>query len=203
MYNEQQLIGWNNVNEMTRFGMPGVFYRSRDGLTAFESWPEFANIIGGGFVIFLEFDVLPERDVGDFHRIEAHHLGPNNICRNHVQTSDENADRTRCSNVGTHSFHGEYSIDDIEVGPYDFGNIDQTIGEIESPMKSLPVPERDEAKEVLDTQTHQSHHVHLHLRHIDQKIDLIQDFWQGKRVKNPPSRDLLLNFLSFFRCSCR
>jgi hypothetical protein len=33
MYNEQQLIGWNNVNEMTRLGMPGVFAHG-----TFDTW---------------------------------------------------------------------------------------------------------------------------------------------------------------------
>ncbi len=33
MYHEQQLIGWNNVNEMTRYGMPGVFAHG-----TFDTW---------------------------------------------------------------------------------------------------------------------------------------------------------------------
>ncbi len=33
MYHEQQMIGWNNVNEMTRFGMPGVFAHG-----TFDTW---------------------------------------------------------------------------------------------------------------------------------------------------------------------
>ncbi len=33
MYHEQQLIGWNNVNEMTRMGMPGVFAHG-----TFDTW---------------------------------------------------------------------------------------------------------------------------------------------------------------------
>jgi hypothetical protein len=43
LYHEQELIGWNNVNEMTRMGMPGVFAHG-----TFDTWsPGYLMFIAG------------------------------------------------------------------------------------------------------------------------------------------------------------
>ena len=152
------------------------------------------------FQSFHPQSILQGQLIGNrIHHIETHHPGSHKICGNHVSTGDENAQRTRNTGMGAPAFTRENPINQIEIRTDDLSDIDQCIGEIDSPVEPFSIPERDKSKKVLDTQRDQRHGRGFHLGHIHQKIHLIENGGQGKGSKDSTVRNLLSISLPFVK----